>query len=254
MKKENESAVTAVIIEDVAAARENLAGMLETYCPEIRLVGSAESVVEGLKLITQNQPDILFLDIELGEETAFDLLDILPDHQSQVIFTTGSQEYALKAFRYAAIDYLLKPIDPDELVEAVAKHYREKGPSKEQLQLLTGKANTGKVPSRIALKTLESIYIIDIPDIQRCEADGNYTKFFIDGRAPILVTKTLKEYDKLLEPAGFLRVHQSHLVNFSRVSEFVKIDGGYLVMKDGAKVPVSTRRVSTVREALERLS
>ncbi len=254
MKSEKKAEIRAVIIEDVEAARDNLASLIENYCPSVQLVGSASSVVEGLKLIKKEQPEILFLDIELGDETAFDLLDVLPEMESQVIFTTGSGEYAIRAFRYAAIDYLLKPIDPEELVQAVERHAASKGIAREQLAILGAQTGIDAVPERIVLKTLDKMYLIEISDIQRCEADGNYTMFHIEGRSPILVTKTLKDYDKLLDPAGFLRVHQSHLVNISWISEFVKVDGGYLVMRDGAKIPVSTRRRAYVVSELEKLS
>lgn len=243
--------LTAVIVEDVPASRENLMTMIEDRCPRIDVVASAASVVEAAKAIRKYIPDILFLDIELGGETAFDLLDILPDLKCQIIFTTASEEYAIKAFRYAAIDYLLKPIDPDELVEATQKLTRQENTAQAQIDILNEQMKRDAVPDRLALHTMDRMFIIDIQDILRCEADGNYTKFYITGKSPILVTRTLKDFDRLLKGAAFIRAHQSHLVNSKHINEFVKVDGGYLVMKDGAKVPVSTRKRSSVIQQLE---
>lgn len=243
--------LTAVIVEDVPASRENLMAMIHEHCPQIDVVASAASVVEAAKAIRKDAPDILFLDIELGNETAFDLLDILPGLKCQIIFTTASEEYAIKAFRYAAIDYLLKPIDPDELIEATHKLSYQASTAPEQIEILNEQMNKNAVPVRLALHTMDRMFIIDIRDIQRCEADGNYTKFYIAGKSPILVTRTLKDFDRLLKVAGFIRAHQSHLVNAKHISEFVKVDGGYLVMKDGSKVPVSTRKRSSVIQQLE---
>jgi two-component system LytT family response regulator len=243
--------LTAVIVEDVPASRENLMAMIHEHCQHIDVVASAASVVEAAKAIRKEAPDILFLDIELGNETAFDLLDIIPDIKCQIIFTTASEEYAIKAFRYAAIDYLLKPIDPDELVEATQKLSQQGNTAPEQIEILNEQMNINAVPGRLALHTMDRMFIIDIQDIQRCEADGNYTKFYIAGKTPLLVTRTLKDFDRLLKGAAFIRTHQSHLVNAKHISEFVKVDGGYLVMKDGSKVPVSTRKRSSVIQQLE---
>lgn len=253
MSREQSQEVTAYIVEDISAARENLKMSLAEYCPQIELIGEAGSVVEALKLLKDKMPDILFLDIELGNETAFDLLDLLPELDSHIIFTTASQEYAIRAFRYAAVDYLLKPIDPDELVEAVNRAQQKPHLESEQVKVLTNAMTDQTKVDRIALHTLEKMYIVDVSSILRCEADGNYTMFYIDGRTPILVTRTLKEYDQLLSPGGFIRVHQSHLVNTRAIREYVKVDGGYLVMNNGNKVPVSTRKRSQVLAQLDQL-
>jgi two-component system LytT family response regulator len=239
----------ALVVEDIAEVREALVDLIRSSCPQVEVVGSAESVVQAAKLIRAEAPDLLFLDIQLSDGSGFDLLDIT-GFDNQVIFTTASEEHALKAFRYAAIDYLLKPVEPGALEEAVSRAGDREHTGEAQMDIL--RATMGdKRPDRIALSTSDRLHIIALEDIIRCHADGNYTEFSIQGHKPILVARTLKDYDNLLSPQGFLRVHQSHLVNIGWVREFVKTDGGYLVMLDGTKVPVSTRKR---QEVLQRLN
>ena len=238
----------AIIVEDIPDVREALKTALQNHLPEIELLGEADSVVSGAKLVREKRPDLLFLDIELPDGTGFDLLDLV-DHEMQVIFTTGSEEYALKAFQYAAVHYLLKPVDPEALKAAVER--LQVNPQGQERYTVLAESLTESVPSRIALHTSDKIHIVQVADIVRCEADGNYTLFYILGHKPILITRTLKEYDKLLSAAGFVRVHQSHLVQLSQIREVVKTDGTYLIMKDGSKVPISVRKRQAVLESLE---
>lgn len=240
---------TAVIIDDIEAARKSLRDDLGHYCNNIRIIGEAEGVVSGAKIIKETNPDILFLDIQMNDGSGFDLLEILPDLNANVIFTTASDQYAIKAFKFSAIDYLLKPIDPDDLVKAVAKASKDTE-GKEKLDILKENFNA---PKKIALNTLEKIHIANIQEILRCESSVNYTMFYFSDKSKVLVTKTLKEYDKMLTPHGFLRPHQSHLINLEYVKEFVKLDGGYIVMKDGSKIPVSTRKRPEVVELFSNL-
>ncbi|MCB0476597.1 MAG: response regulator transcription factor [Crocinitomicaceae bacterium] len=240
---------TAVIIDDIESARKSLKDDIEHYCSSVEIVGEAEGVVSGAKVIRETKPDIIFLDIQMNDGSGFDLLEILPELDSNVIFTTASDQYAIKAFKFSAIDYLLKPIDPDDLVKAVDKASKESD-GKEKLEILRDNFNS---PKKLALNTLEKIHIANIQDIVRCESNVNYTMFYFSDNSKILVTKTLKEYDKMLTPQGFLRPHQSHLINLEFVKEFVKLDGGYIVMKDGAKVPVSTRKRPEVMDILSNL-
>jgi two-component system LytT family response regulator len=242
--------IRAVIIDDIQDARDNIKLDVETYCPDVEIVGEADGVVSGAKLVRELKPDVLFLDIQMQDGTGFDLLEIIGTNDFKVIFTTASDEYAIRAFRMSAIDYLLKPIDPDELVEAVNKISAEKTLGKDHLEILNEGIKDHKAITRLALNTLEKIHIIDIADIVRCESSVNYTTFYLADKTRLMVTKTLKEYDELLTPVGFIRVHQTHLVNAKLVKEFVKIDGGYLLMKDGSSVPVSTRKKQSVVEML----
>ena len=241
---------TAIIIDDVPQARKTLQQDLEIYCPEIKLIGTAEGVVSGAKLLKKERPTILFLDIQMKDGSGFDLLDVLPAINFHVIFTTASDAFAIKAFRYAAIDYLLKPIDPEELIEAVEKAKNTPATASESFDLLKTTIQEKVTPKKLALHTQEKIHITPIADIVRCASNGNYTQFYFSNGEKLLVTKTLKEYDKLLSQNNFLRVHQSHLVNPDHIKAFLKIDGGYLKMVDGAEVPVSSRKKGMVLEVI----
>lgn len=246
----------AIIIDDVAAARETLQEDVTTYCPDIKIIGTADGVVSGAKLLRELKPDLLFLDIELQDGTGFDVLEIVPDLTAKVIFTTASNAYAIKAFRFSATDYLLKPIDPDELMEAVEKAKKEIttiGNQKESINLLLESMKNKQSPRKLALHSQEKIYVSNVEDIVRLEADGNCTFFHFNDKTRLLITKTLKEYDKLLSDAGFLRVHQSHLVNTELIKAYIKTEGGYLLMQNGERVPVSVRKKSEVMKVLDTL-
>lgn len=242
---------TAIIIDDIPEAIDNLKLDLKTYCPDIQVIGTANGVVTGAKLLRKTTPDLLFLDIQMQDGSGFDLLEILPTINFKLIFTTASDAFAIRAFKFSAIDYLLKPIDPDELVSAVEKATNQLNDTSENVSALLENVRDKNAPSRMALHTMEKIHVVEIDQILRLESTGNYTQFFFLDGTKLLVTKTLKEYDKMLSDNGFFRVHQSHLINLEQVKEYVKVDGGYLVMKGGAKVPVSVRKRPLVVKALE---
>ena len=246
--------LTAIIVEDMPEAMQLLQADLDRYCPEVTVVGTADSVVGAAKVIKQQTPDILFLDIALSDGTGFDLLEILPELSSNVIFITAYEEHALKAFRYSATDYLLKPIDSNMLKIAVDKVKHARFNSLPALDLLRESIkNPGKTPNRISLCTLDKITVVAINDIVRCESEGNNTWFFMNNGERYFVTKTLKHFDDLLNDHDFLRVHQSHLVNFSFISEFSKKDGGFLRLKNGHEVPVSVRKKPEIVQMLEKM-
>jgi two-component system LytT family response regulator len=244
----------AIIIDDIEQARKTLKKDLNTYCPEIEIVGEAGGVVEGARLLQKVQPDVLFLDIQMNDGSGFDLLEILKEIPFRIIFTTASDAHAIKAFRFSAVDYLLKPIDPEELKEAVRKasemlHGKEKG-----IELLKNTMSSGgKKQEKLALHSLDKIHIVTITDILRCESNINYTEFHFSGGRKLLVTRTLKDFEELLSGHGFFRVHNSHLINTRYIKEFIKTDGGYLVMQDGTNVPVSSRKRPEVMKMLESL-
>ena len=245
--------IKAIIIDDVADARATLKADLADYCPQIELMGEADGVVSGAKLLQQMEVDVVFLDIQLQDGTGFDVLEIVGTPTFKVIFTTASDEFAIRAFRFSAVDYLLKPIDPDELVSAVSKLKEAPLSPPEHLELLLDSLKDTAPPKRLALHTLEKIHITSIDDIIRCESNGNYTYFYFADGQKLLVTKTLKEFDQLLDSYRFLRVHQSHLINLEHVREYVKTEGGYLLMSDGSHVSVSIRKKPQVIKALEDL-
>ncbi|MEM9986655.1 MAG: LytTR family DNA-binding domain-containing protein [Bacteroidota bacterium] len=243
------ASLTAVIIDDLAGARKALRQDLKDYCPQVKIMAEAEGVVSGAKILRQHRPDLLFLDIQMQDGTGFDLLEIMAETPLRVIFTTAHDGFAIKAFRFAAVDYLLKPVDPDQLQQAVARAASMSVTSQEQLHTLLDNVQERK-HAKLALHTMEKIHVVAVAEIIRCEYSANYTIFHLQDKRQLLVTKTLKEYDQLLSGQGFIRVHQSHLVNAEFIKEFVKGDGGYLVMKDGTEVPVSSRKRSQVMQML----
>jgi two-component system, LytTR family, response regulator len=244
--------MTAIIVEDMPQAAEALKNDLQIHCPQVNLLDTAGSVVEAAKLLRRQMPDLLFLDILLGDGTGFDLLDIFPEMPARVIFTTASDEYAIRAFRYAAIDYLLKPIEPEQLKNAVSRAGAQKGSQAESLRLLQENIKQpDMLPERLSLHTQEKIIIVEIAQILYCEADSNNTWFFLNSGERILVTRTLRQYELILERHHFIRTHQSYLVNQRFIAEFIKKDGGYLKMKNGSLLPVSFRKRAEVIEKLE---
>jgi two-component system, LytTR family, response regulator len=245
--------VRAVIIDDIEQARNTLKKDLATYCPDVSLVGEADGVVNGAKLLAKEKPDVLFLDIQMQDGSGFDLLEIIKDASIKVIFVTAYDAYAIKALRYSAVDYLLKPIDPDELKAAVEKLSSRKINEGKSLELLAENIKgKNKSQNKLALHTQEKIHVVNIEDIIRCESNVNYTEFFFSNAKKMLVTKTLKDFEELLSEHGFFRVHQSHLVNTRYIKEFIKSEDA-LVMNDNTHVPVSTRKRAEVMKMLDDL-
>lgn len=244
----------AIIIDDIEQARTTLKQDLEVYANDFEIIGEASGVVEGAKLLKKMQPDILFLDIQMQDGSGFDLLDLLADIQFKIIFITASDAHAIQAFRYAAIDYLLKPIDPDELQSALQK-FRSSGINEnEKYRFLNDRLKNFEKPNeRLALHSQDKIQIVDIKKIVRCESSINYTTFFFESGEQVVVTKTLKEFEDLLSEQGFFRVHQSHLVNTKFIKEFIKNEGGHLVLLDKTQIPVSVRKRPEVMKMLESL-
>lgn len=233
----------AVIIEDEERSRIVLQNLLETYCPEVEIVGMADAVSSGLQLLREVQPDILFLDVQIEGGTGFDILEKMENFQAPVIFTTAYDHYALKALKFSAIDYLLKPIDIDELKLAVKKASTTNDPIEDQYKiqnLLRNIKNPEEDPV-LLVSTLEAIEFVRITDIIRCEAEGAYTNLYLREQRPILVSKVIKEFEFLLQEYGFYRVHQSHLISLKEVQKYVKSDN-YLLMRDGAKIQLARSR------------
>jgi two-component system LytT family response regulator len=238
----------AIIIDDLPHSRAALRADLKDYCPQVEVIGEADGVISGAKLLKDTEPDIVFLDIQMNDGTGFDLLEILPEKNFKLIFTTASNEHAIRAFRFSAVDYLLKPIDPLLLQEAVKKASRG-----QRERIATLKSHLEGHSQRLVLNSQDKVRVVEIAEIIQCESNGSYTIFFLKDGEQVLVTKTLKEFDDLLSPAGFIRAHQSHLVNLSHIREFVKSDGGMLVMKDKTQIPVASRKRASVVAALEEL-
>ena len=245
---------TAILVDDMPQALEMLQQDISNNHKEINIIGTANSVISAAKMLQNKQPDILFLDIMLGDGTGFDLLEIIPHLKSKIIFVTASDEFAIRAFKFAAIDYILKPYSDEELKNAINKAINQIQPKNEQLSVLQDSiATPNQLPKKISLHTIDKIVVVSLDEIIRCKSDNNYTTFFFDNGTKIMVTKTLKYFADLLKESSFLRVHQSHLVNTKYIKEFIKSDGGYLVLKDKSTVSVSVRKRAEVMESLSNL-
>lgn len=236
--------IKAIVVDDEPKSRKNLRDLLKEYCKQVHIVGEASSATEALKLIKEDQPDLVFLDIEMPGGNGFDLLKSVHNKQFEVIFVTAFDKYGIQAVKCCAIDYLLKPIDIFELSKAVEKAVLQIGMKNENKRLLEFVANMDRPDDekRLAIPLADKIEFVAINRIVRLEADGNYTRFFIDGKTEFLVCRTLKDYQDILEPYGFIRTHQSHLINSKKISAFVKSDGGYIVMAGGSNVPISRQK------------
>ncbi len=242
----------AIIIDDELHNIENLSIIIKKVCTDVVIEGTADNISAALKLIAEKNPDIVFLDIQMGKETGFDLLRSISQRNFEVIFVTAYDKYGIQAVKYAALDYLLKPVDSDELQLAVGKA-RLKISSRQnnrQLDFLMEYIKQNDKPVKIALPQQNEIRYVAVKDIVRCEANNAYTYFYFVNGDKILISKPLKEYEELLAPHGFIRAHQSHLVNPVFVSSLLKEDGGILLMNDGVKIPVSKARKEFVKIAL----
>ncbi|MDY0089071.1 MAG: LytTR family DNA-binding domain-containing protein [Flavobacteriaceae bacterium] len=252
--------ITAILVDDDKNLREGMKALLSRYAPEIRILGEAENVSDAVSVIDGLNPQVVFLDIQLADGTGFDILEKLTEKNgkitSQVVFITAHEQYAIKAFRFSALDFLLKPVDPDELQKVIEKIKKtiKKDDTFSHIDLLLENIRK-KVDNfkRIALSTTDGIHLFDVSDIIRCESTDNYTTFHIRNSKPILISKTLKEYEELLSEQGFERIHQSHLINLAYLKSYIKKDGGYVVMADNSNLPVSQRKKDRLQEILKTL-
>ncbi|MCB0550868.1 MAG: response regulator transcription factor [Phaeodactylibacter sp.] len=238
--------IKAVIIDDERHSVETLKLKLDKYCREVEVAASFTDPEEGLAHLKRNPPELLFLDIEMPRLNGFELLENLGEASFDVIFTTAYDEFGIRAIKFSALDYLLKPIHADELKAAVERHSRKSryNLSSSQLEVLFSnirEEQRGR-PGKIALATKESIEFVFPEEIVACSSDSNYTLVFLKDGRKRLISKTLKEFEELLSEFGFFRTHHSHLANLSHVREFVRADGGYLVMDNKMTLPVSRSR------------
>ena len=252
--------ITALLIDDDSNLRNGMKGLLAMCAPDIQILGEADSVKTGISAIEFHQPNVVFLDIQLGDGTGFDILEQLTKKRgsinAHVVFITAHEEYAVKAFRFSALDYLLKPVDPEDL-QAVVEKIKKVVSNNESyahidllLENIRQKVDKFK---RIALSTAEGIHLFEVSDIITLESQDNYTKFYIKDNKPVLISKTLKEYEDLLSGQGFERIHQSHLINLAYLKSYIKKDGGYAVMADNSHLPISQRKKERLQEFLRTL-
>jgi len=243
--------IKAILIDDETHCRETLSIQLKKYCSEVQLLAQCSSAAEGMDAIAQHQPDVVFLDVEMPTMNGFELLQQFSNIPFDVIFTTGYDVYAIKAIRFSAIDYLLKPIDKDELKKAVAKVSQKTDHAlNQQLDVLLEKlGNKHPLLQKIALPTLDGFELVSLENILHCEADSNYTQVVLKHTKKILVSRTLKEIEELLEGHAFLRIHHSHLVNLNEIVRYIRGEGGYVVMSDNSSIAVSRSRKDALLKA-----
>ena len=242
--------IETVIIDDEQAAQLTLMRFLQMHCPDVNIVGTANGVEEGLKLLENKKVDLVFLDIKMNDGTGFDLLKRLPELNFNLVFTTAFDEYALKAFKYSAIDYLLKPIDPLELIDAVGKVQKDNN-EENTAQSVDSMFELYKENKfdKIAIPSVDEFHFVRISEIIRCEASSNYTMIYLGTGKKIIAPKTLKDFEELLAPEGFFRVHQSHLINLSHIQQFIKAKNK-IKMADGSEVEVSRRKKTLFMELI----
>ncbi|MFH2096904.1 MAG: LytTR family DNA-binding domain-containing protein [Bacteroidota bacterium] len=244
----------AVIIDDELKAIKSIEYIVKEYCHNIQIVGTAESAEEGIAVIRETNPDIVFLDIEMPKGSGFDMLDRINERNFDVIFVTAYNQYALKAIKFSAVDYILKPIDIYEFITAVNKvvENRKKGVSFDDKYLTLLENLRTKNPSRLAIPTSDGTEYLGIKNIIRLEADRSYTMIFMNDGKRHMVSKSLSEFEDLLSENDFFRIHKSHIVNLDHVKKHIKHDGGYAEMTDGSKIMISRRRKDEFIKAMER--
>nr|WP_299382820.1 LytTR family DNA-binding domain-containing protein [Allomuricauda sp.] len=245
-----------VIIEDEKKSRETLKAMLEEFCKDVKVLATASNVTEAVKVLSVVSPDVVFLDIELQTGQGFDVLEQIKDPNFEVIFTTAFEKYAIKAIKFSSLDYLLKPIDLDELKQAVEKARNRMDTNVYKQQIDTLMQNISKENYRqekICLATTTGMEFIAIEDIVVCKADGSYTTFVLKNKSKLMVSKHLKEYEILLGDHQFMRVHNSYLINLKEVKKYIKADGGYIIMSNDMHVSLSPRKKEDLIEAMKRL-
>jgi two-component system, LytTR family, response regulator len=244
--------MNAVIIEDEIFSSNVLRSMISEYCPDVHVMEEINSSSDALQKLPELNPDLIFLDIELGDGDAFDMLHKLNGDAPPIIFTTAFNDFAIRAFRLSAVDYLLKPISIKELIAAVnrAKSLSNDNEIRRRFQCLLENSNTQRPLKQIALPTLSGYYFVEIDHIVRFEAEGSYSRIFLVNKEEHLLSYNLKYFEDLLKSENFFRVHYSHYINLNMISKYVKGSGGYVVMKDGSKVDVATRRKEDLLRAV----
>lgn len=245
-----------LIIDDEYHIRDTLINMLAMNCPDVKVVGQASGVVSGIDAIKEFHPELVLLDIRMKDGTGFDLLYGLPSIDFKVIFVTAYDQYAIQAFRFSAVDYLLKPVNPEQLKEAVTRAGKliANDFTKQMKALEENLKAVNNNNKKIILRTNESIHLLDIKDIICCESDNTYTTFHTVEGEKIIVSRTLKEYEELLTDCGFYRVHKSFLINLSHIKRFDRQDGGYIVLTNDLKIPVASRKREEMMGLLEEMA
>ncbi len=248
--------IKAIIIDDEKKSREALMGLIDRYCPDIFVLAQADGCIDGIEKVKAHNPDIVFLDIQMPDGSGFNFLEAFNDFNFEVIFTTAHDQYAIKAIKYSALDYLLKPINPDDLKDSITKYLQkqDKGQINKNIKVLLDNMKLpSSEPKKIILSTSEGIHILSVDEIIRCESDDYYTKFFLTNGNSILISKTLKQNEAMLSDFNFIRPHRSHLINTKYIKNFLKINESHILMNDGSKIPVSRRKREEIIRVLSQL-
>ena len=250
---EKDRKIKALLVDDEVDVLSNLSFLLGKFCQDIEIIGLAKNVDDALGIVQIKDPEVVFLDIEMPGKDGFDFLDQLSERSFELIFVTSYNQHAIRAFRYSALDYLLKPIDIDDLKEAVDRvSLRISTHQESTLSIeLIKEALSGSNPSKIALPTHQGTHLTPISDIIYIEADGSYCTVCIAGQNSLMLSKNLKEYEDLLQTAGFHRVHYSYLVNMNHIVKFSQLDGGSLSLSNNKIIPVSRRRKALFESRLK---
>ncbi len=241
------------LVDDEADARQLLRSMISSLCPDVEVCGEAGSVESAYVLIRQTQPHVVLLDISLEDENGFDLLDKFPHPTFQVIFTTAHDEFALKAFRYHALDYLLKPINPVELAQAIDRVKQEVIPNFQAKISNLLESTRNKQLNKITLNSQEGMVFLRLDQIIRIESEGSYSTFYLLNQERHVVSRPMREFEELLPKDLFFKLHQSHLINLAFVKKILREEGGYALMEEGCKVPIARRRKDEFLEAMRLL-
>lgn len=234
----------SIIVDDEAKSGESLRILIEDFCDDVKVCAICKTVNEGIAAIREHKPDVVLLDIQMQRETGFDLLERLGEVNFEVIFTTAHSEYAIKAFRFSAIDYLLKPIDLEELKNSLLKVSKKlsQGMTARLQQLMRNLKETSGENYKLALPTSDGLFFVKVSSIVYCEASSNYTEIFTDDGRKHVVSRTLKEYDEMLSEYNFYRIHNSYLINLNAVKKYIRGEGGSVVMITGQSLDVSKRK------------
>lgn len=230
-----------IIVDDEKDALNFIESIIKDYCPQLEVVGTADSAKKGIKIINEKKPDLVFLDVEMPRGSGFDLLSSIPDKSFDVIFVTAFNHYAVKAIKFSAVDYILKPINISEFIQAINKVMKKRELSQNQApgyMALLENINT-RIPKKLAIPTSDGMEYLNTEEIIRIEAEGSYCRFYLTDGRKFLVSKNLKKYQELLTENNFFRAHNSHLVNLYLVKKFIRHDEGLAEMVDGAKIPIA---------------
>jgi two-component system LytT family response regulator len=248
--------LTTLIVDDEPDAVNFISSIIREYCPRLEIIGTASSAREGVKIILERQPELVFLDVEMPHGSGFDLLAQFPEKTFDVVFITAFNHYAIKAIKFSAVDYILKPININEFIEAVDKvlHKRLSGSSRNTNYSELLENLKTETPSKLAIPTSDGMEYLKTSDIIRVEADRSYSWFFLNDKRKILVSKNLNNYQELLSDRHFFRPHNSHLINLDHVKKYIRHEGGIIEMDDGSQVPISRARRDLFLAQMSKLS